>query len=209
MVFYSIVFEHTKIQNVTIRNGQFVNASFIGVEWKNVRFESCEFSEPRFDYDGKITDVMFRNCQFDRIILCKNRVELSREYSPQLIVDALTDMGFAFYDVKSRPIDPFDESREKKMLVRFLNTFRKRTRVTGNVLNMKFDGNQYKFVTKELIPLAENYDIIEEVPWQGRQNDRSWQLRIQIKDILKAQEADDKSKLANFWKKMRRIAKTH
>ncbi len=209
VVFSSIVFEHTKIQNVTIRNGQFVNASFLGVEWKNVRFESCEFNEAGFDYDAKITDVMFRDCQFDGIILCKNGEELSRVYSPQLIVDTLADMGFTFYDVKSRSVDPFDESREKKMLIKFLNTFRKRTRVTGNVLNMKFLGGQYNFVTETLIPLAEKYDIIEEIQWEGRRKDRVWQLRIRIEDILKGQEADDKSKLASFWKRMRKIAKKH
>ncbi|MDM8552136.1 hypothetical protein QUF72_18775 [Desulfobacterales bacterium HSG2] len=211
VVFSSIVFEHTKIQNVTIRNGQFVNASFVGAEWKNVRFESCEFNEPRFDYDGRITDVMFRDCQFYGVIFCKNGEEFSREYSPQLIVDALADMGFVFYDVRPRPIYPFDESREKMMLIRFLNTFRKRTRVTGAQLNAKFSGDQYNFVTEILIPLAENYGIIEEVQREGKRNDRVWRLRIRIKDILKEQEADDKSTLANFWKRirMRIIAETH
>ena len=202
-VYSSLVFEHTTIENVTIKKGQFVKVSFTDVKWKNLLFEDCDFFDLKVDDRSTITDVMFKDCKFDNIAI-KNDEEI-REYSPQRIVKALCRLGFSFFDNKpdSESADEFDNSYEKKVLIKFLNMFKKRTHITQNLLKEKFHHQDWNFIFDKLIDLAIKYNIIEEIPYVGRGNDIIWQRKTALEDIYKGQDIDDNSKIGKFWKEMR------
>lgn len=206
VVYSSLIFEGSKIQNINIKNGQFVKTSFMKINWKNIIFEECEFNETTFDYDSKISNVIFKNCRFNGVIICKNGEEINREYSPQRIVSVLSNIGFSFDAIEPQPIDPFDNSEEGKILLRFFNTFRKTSRITDRVLRIKFTPDQFAFVLNTLIPTAKNFGILEEIPWEGRGNAQSWSLTMRVEDIFRGRDTND-NKITNFWKKMRKLSR--
>ncbi len=209
VVYSSLIFEQTAIQNIIIKNGQFVKTSFMKINWKNVIFEECEFNEAIFDHESRVSNVIFKTCRFNSIIIYKNGEEITREYSPQRIISALSNIGFSFDAVEPQPVDSFDVSEERKILLRFFNIFRKTTRLTDNVLRIRFAHNQFDFALNTLIPIAEQFGILRQVQWEERGAAQSWLLQIRVEDILKGQDINDNSSLGNFWRKMRNIAGTN
>ncbi|MCP4113080.1 MAG: NACHT domain-containing protein [Desulfobacteraceae bacterium] len=209
VVYSSLIFEQTAIQNIIIKNGRFVKTSFMKINWKNVIFEECEFNEAIFDHESRVSNVIFKTCRFNSIIICKNGEEITREYSPQRIISTLSNIGFSFDAVGPQPVDSFDISEERKILLRFFNIFRKTTRLTDNVLRIMFAHNQFDFALNTLIPIAEQFGILRQVQWKERGAARSWLLQIRVEDILKGQDINDNSSLGNFWRKMRNIAGTN
>jgi len=208
-VYSSLVFEHTVIRNLTIKKGQFVKASFADVKWENIIFEECEFHDLKVDNQSKITGVMFKNCNFDSISICIKNDEEIREYSPQRIVNELCRLGFTFFDVDPEQTDAFDNSYEKKILIKFLNIFKRRTYITQNLLKEKFHHQDWKFIFDKLIVLAIKYNIIEEIPYIARGNDRIWQRKMGLEDIYKGQDIDDNSKIGKFWREIRSLSESH
>ena len=203
LVFSSLVFENTNLKNFHFEKGQFINCRFVNINWENITFENCNFQDAVFDYESMLRIVNFRNCDFTGVILCKNGEEFSREYSPQRIIDVLSDIGFNFVDKTANPIDDFDLTNEKKIILKFFRIFRKTTRVTDKVLVKRFQPEQQYFVFNTLIPLAEESGIITEVKWRGGGSGRAWLIKVRAEDFFQAQQDSDETMIGKFWKKIR------
>lgn len=211
VVYSSIVFENSKIRNVRLQNGYFVNNFFNRVDWEGVTFEDCEFNDPIFDRtNSRFKNVIFINCKITTVTLCEGGDEVRKEYSPSRIIDALKSINIGFHHseiMEQTKDDPFDHSEQKNILMKLINIFRKTTRVTSNILKIKFSSEHHSYLFETLIPLAEKYGILVETKWKGGGNAKSWRLTTQAEDILKYQDCNDNSEISCFWKQIKKTAK--
>jgi len=199
IIFTSLVLEDTNLQNIHLEGCKFINVKLKNIYWENVEFVNCEFQDIVIDVDSVINNIRISGCIFSSVIVSKDGEEYSREYSPQRIVNILSDIGFIFVDEKAQALDLFDKSVEKKLILKFFHVFRRTTLITDRIIKTKFQPEQEQFVFDKIIPIAEDNGIIQKVVWAGGGAAQSWMIKVRVEDLFRGQDLYKKDNIGNFW----------
>lgn len=197
VIYSSLVFENTALQNIEIHNGHFINTSFNGVEWRDVRFHNCDFDEVAFDRSSTFERVVLDGCRVNGVRLSENGNEIRREYSPLRIVQLLRSLHVESVE-GSRVIEPLPvttEGKTRRLAQRFLRIFRRTTVISEDAVTHMFHG-VLGDVRELIIPMMEQYGLLMRGQDRGQ---TIWTLARSLEEILRADGNGDQP-LARFWR---------
>jgi hypothetical protein len=199
-VFTSLAFEHSKLENVTITGSTFVNVSLVGVQWRNVILKECVLGELTVDEETHVIDSWLENCEIAGVRIIHGDGDQIREYAPSRMQGALEDVGFSFgrESTDFDHVDFVDDTIFVRMVRRVLRKFQRSTVVSDEAFR-KYFRHDVTLVVGEVIPMLENYGILEERQWYGSGTQKIWGLRVPLEDILAAEESSLPSLLRDFW----------
>jgi len=205
----SLVFENKSLKNITFENGTFINISLRETVLTNVHFKNCEFNEIKIELKSKILfdKVSFENCKINSILLLNDGEIYETAFSPSRINELLVHNKIQINEEiipEQFPVHKqvSDISEFKKTLNRFFLKFNKTTiQYEKNIVNEKYLGNNTDLVIEEIIPLCEEFKIIESVETkQSRQSGTTaWRLIIDLDEIMKFDGDESTHQLARFW----------
>lgn len=210
--FSSLVFENKKIENVIFRDCTFVNISFNNTYFNNIHFDNCTFTGIIIACEGNsFTDVSIReNCIINTVSVAHSKDEnVDTEYSPHAIYNVLRGFNIQIeYFHSSSPEEiTICTTDFYKNVKRLLNKYSKTTCLFESNIKQSplFNFKNPDMIINEIIPLLEEYDIIEvrENRKTRQAGTRAWALkRYDISEVFKAEE-DKESKLWHFWEKVK------
>ncbi len=204
VAYASLVFENTRLRNITVANGTFVRTSFRDVDWKDVSFRNCQLTEIELDEQSSYNNVVFQDCEIHGIRVVDDTDE-HREYSPSRIAEVLNGLGIHVREGEQQQEIVFVPTREgdfHKLVRRFLRVFRRITGVTEHVIEIRYRTDQHR-IKEEVLPLLEKYSIVRNEPRHGGgpPQDR-WLLQTTIEDLLRADGGPGPDNLVNFWEEV-------
>jgi len=202
--FSKLAFEGTNLRNRTFRNGELSSASLQRVVWHAVTFERCMLSECTFDTKSQYDQVRFVDCDLQSVAILEDGEELQREYVPERIRNLLTRIGISVEEAEStgneRPDAEVTQSKGRKLLQKLLRIFDRTTVAFEDGIEKRFT-NETSIVVEELVPLLEEYGILEEKQHRtGGKRKRRWQLERSFEEVLRSEEHDDQ--LPGFWERV-------
>lgn len=210
--FSSLVFENKRIENVLFRDCTFVNISFNKTYFNNVHFENCTFTGIVITSEGNCFNnvSILDNCIINMVSITHPKDEnLDTEYSPHAIYNKLQNFGIRInYTQTNNPEEITVCTTDfYKNVKRLLNKYSKTTCIFESNIKQSpiFNFKNPDMIINEIIPLLEEYDIIEvkENRRTRQAGTRAWTLkRYDISEVFKAEE-DKESKLWHFWEKVK------
>lgn len=205
----SLVFENKNLKNITFENGNFINISLRNTDLENVHFINCSFTEIKIDLSSsnRFKDVSYKDCQVNSIILLQEAEVREIAYAPHRVKELLLQSGIKIQNEEQLPTLSVTEllnhkSEFKKALNRFILKFNKMTiQYEINIINEKYLGNNIELIIEDVIPLCEEYNVIESIETkQSRQSgSRAWRLLVEMQDLLKYDGEKSDYSLAKFW----------
>jgi hypothetical protein len=202
-VYSSLVFEGRRLASVDFNGGTFINVSFLNVQWDGVTFDGCEFGEVAFDRHSRYNEVKLVDCHIEGIRLVDGDDEY-REYAPERIALLLGELGIevdeggavSVPDVAALPEQPLGDTR--KLVQKVLNVFRRTTFMPESTIVRRFhhDANE---ILDEILPMMEEFGIVEARPWKGSGKQRAWGLPARLEEIEKA-DGEPASIYYQFWR---------
>lgn len=206
----SLVFENKSLKNITFENGNFINISLRDSIFENVNFKNCSFNEIKIELSSnvKLVNCSFLNCPVSSIILVDDGDVKEIAYSPNRINEIIKQSGIRLQDELITVNETLTEGLEhksdfKKALTRFVLKFNKMTiQYENNISEDKYFGSSTELVINEIIPLLDQFKIIESVQTkQTKQaNLKGWRLAIPIEYLLKFDGVIEDNGLSEFWK---------
>jgi hypothetical protein len=204
VAYTSLVFENTRLRNVTIKNGTFVRTSFVNVDWKDVCFKNCHMTEVVLDKQCRYDDVVFDDCKIQGVRVL-DETEEYREYSPLRVAQVLGGLGIRITEVGQQTeieFAPATESDFHKLVRRFLRVFRRITGLTEHVIEIRYRADQRQ-IHEEILPLLERYAIVRNEQRHGGGPPQSrWLLQTTLEDLLRADGGPGAENLVKFWKEV-------
>ena len=202
LIYSSLVFEHASLQNVLIRRSNLVNVSLRSASWKGVTLEDCDINEVILDAETThLENVSLLDCRIGCVRLVRGSEELSREYAPYRIQQALSRFGVAT-DRDQPALPTEDESQDSEVTRaarRFLRMFTRSTSVSEPMIEHRFKGGAVTaLILQQVVPCAEKHGVIEGRTWKGSGNQRLWTLRQEI-DVVLAAEEESAGPAHDFW----------
>jgi hypothetical protein len=201
LVYSSLVHENKRLTRVVIEGGSFINASLANVEWRDVHLRDCNLGEITFDRSATYERVVITDCRIDGVRILDGDEE-RREYAPDRIRSALRRLGVAVESSEVAPTADGDTVAEegdyRKLVRKVLNLFRRTTFLPESIVAQRFHRNPAP-VFRELLPLMEKFELIEERPWRGRGKQKAWGLLRTLEDIERA-DGDTSHPLSSFWR---------
>lgn len=202
-VFSSLVHEAKSLGHTTIRGAAFVNASLAAVHWNDVELVDCDLGEITVDRAAEYRDVVFRDCRLDgiRIVDSSGEAEESREYAPERMRLVLQGLGIhacdSLPDQAPEGEAVLKDGEMRKHVRRVLNLFRRTTSLPEHVVKSRFrtDG---QYVLAEVLPLMQQFGIIEERQWKGAGRQHAWGLVVSLETLEKA-DGDRSHPIHAFW----------
>jgi hypothetical protein len=201
IVFTSLVHEGKKLTRVLIEGASFVNASLANVTWREVELRECDLGELTVDRLAVYEDVVFVDCRIDGVRITDSGTEERREYAPERIKSALQGMGIALTQgpieaaIEELPEMPNGDFR--KLVRRVLNLFRRTTFLPETVVQQRFHRDPSP-IFNDVLPLMEEFNVIEARPWRGSGRQRAWGLSHTLEEIERA-DGDPAHQLNPFW----------
>lgn len=201
LVYGSLVFERSRLRNVEISRGLFVNASFREVDWADVVLRNCDLGDLTVS-DARFERVAFVDCRLGSLGVIENGDE-HREYSPIRIRALLQRLGIAAEIGESPPGDPDDqavspsETDLRREVTKLLRIFRRTTIVAESLIRQKF-GAGAQHVIGNVMPLLEQWEIVEPREWRGAGNQHAWVLAHGLEEILGSDGHPD-ARFSDFW----------
>ncbi len=205
-VFSSLVHEAKSLEQTTIRGAAFVNASLAAVRWNDVELVDCDLGEITVDKAAEYRDVVFRDCRLDgiRIVDSSGQAEESREYAPERMRLVLEGLGIhacdSLPDQAPEREAVLKDGEMRKHVRRVLNLFRRTTSLPEHVVKSRFrtDG---QYVLAEVLPLMQQFGIIEERQWKGAGRQHAWGLVVSLETLEKA-DGDPSHPIHAFWEEV-------
>jgi hypothetical protein len=203
IVFSSLVFEGSRLRNLTFRNAMLLNVSIARVDWKSVHFMKCQFAGVTIDTNSRFDSVTIENCAIEDLRVARDTEFLHRDYAPERIQTRLEELGLVANQPQA-PVasKPTPESFFNKSVLRVLRLFYRTTTISEVMLQSRFEGDA-AYMTDNVIPLLEKYHIVEERPWKGGGQYRIWTIRTTIDRVFAAGEGSGDPELLDFWKEVR------
>jgi hypothetical protein len=202
-LYSSLVFEGSRLNKVRFLGGTFVNVNLANVVWEDVILEGCELGEIGVDRESAFAGVVLRDCRVDGLRVLGD--EETREYSPgriQLLLGQLgidvagaDEDGGALQDRES-VVPAAGETR--KLVQRVLNVFRRTTFMSDLVVTHRFHQNPRR-ITDEILPLMEEYGVVESRQWKGSGSHKAWSLPVSLEEIERA-DGDPRNERYAFWR---------
>lgn len=205
-IYSSLVFEGTKLTNLTIERGTMLNVSLRDVSWSSVTLDRCDLGELTIHDDTHLSDVSLRDCRIEGVRRFSGDEEVERAYAPSRVQNLLADAGFTIqdalpdHDQLSLP-DPPELAHAR----RFLQLFSRSNLVRDDVLERRFRG-EHKWVIEEMIPVFVANEILEEKTWRGKGSHRIWVMGYPLQAVLEAEEGG-KGELGALWDDLRSLAR--
>jgi uncharacterized protein YjbI with pentapeptide repeats len=199
-IYSSLVFERSRLKNVTLSKGSFVNASLAGVDWDNVVLTECNLGEISIDEFSKFHDVHFENCAIEGLRIRSSEEEI-REYAPERIWLRLEQAGVSGFRQRTLLDVANLESSETetvRLLRRVLRLFNRTTVVSEDQFQHRFRHDQAA-VFDVILPLLERHNILAQRTWKGAGQTRLWGLNERLDDLLAAEGGDGEPKFSAFW----------
>lgn len=203
-LYSSLVFERSRLANVTFERATCLNLSLRDIEWTDVTLVHCELGELSIHDTMAISNVILRDCPVDGIKRFVDGEEVERAYAPSRVRQLLAAAGFILEDQLTLLEEiPSPESEELSLCRRLIQCFVRSNSVTLEHLQRKFS-HDYRWIVEELIPVLESYDVLEERMWRGRGSSRIWVMKHPLDKVLEAEDAE-KGRLVGLWDEVRRL----
>lgn len=204
VIYSSLVFERSRLRNLTIGGGSFINASLAHADWANVRLKECALGEITLSSDSHFDGVVLEDCTIDGLRITVSDDDDIREYAPERIAWRLESTGITRADAQSQEMLPvvFVETALEKLAHRVMRLFSRTTIISETQLHQRFKGDS-GVVIDIIIPLMESREILQARTWKGAGQSRVWALSERFDDLLQAQGGTGKANLVAFWKDVR------
>ena len=192
IIYSSLAFENTRIQNFTFRDGTFVNASLRSVEWRNVNLEAMALGELQLDRASTFVDVRLIRCSVEGVRVQSDDEDELREYAPLRIRRELERIGLILVD-EELPIETLNEATDStnvRLLRKLLRVFHRTTIVSDEILRTRF-GSDSVALEDQLLPLLVKYGVVGSRKWRGSGNHNAWTLTVSLDDFLAGEGTDD------------------
>lgn len=201
-VYPRMALEGTQLHDVTFRSGQFVRCSISGVVWKSVTFNRCQLIEPVIE-DSSLENVRFIDCTLAGVVVREGGEE-TIEYAPVRVLSLLRKVGIRVETLTPTPSvrdeAPSVDSPGRRALMKILRIYRRTTGLSEGIIQLKF-GRDHTFITQSVLPLMEEYGLVERDTWEGAgRPQKRWLLRIAREDLLRSDRHG--SDLVEFWKRL-------
>jgi hypothetical protein len=206
VIYSSLVFERSRLRNLTLEGGSFVNASFAHADWANVRLRECSLGEITLSHDSAFDNVVLEECTIDGLRITLEDEEDIREYAPERIVWRLESSGITRADAQNQEMLPVElvESQLEKLAHRVMRLFSRTTIISETQLVHRFKTDS-QVVIATLVPLMEAHEILQRRTWKGAGQSRVWALSERFDDLLQAEGGSGKANLVAFWKDVRDV----
>lgn len=202
IVYSSLAFEGSVLNNVTFAKSSFVRTSFVDVDWYDVSFENCELTEIVLDANSRYRNVVIRSCVINGVKLIDGTEE-TREYSPSRIALLLSGLGIVMIDRDEQLVlqmPPMEEGSFHKLVRRVLRAFNRVTGLTTRVLEIRLR-SELRTIIEDVLPLMENHGIVKrEILHGGGPPQEVWYLRMSQEEILAADGGADPQNVVAFWR---------
>ena len=204
IVFSSLVFENTKLNNIIISGSSFLNVSFTGVTWENIEFINCEFTDITLDKRAVYKDIRMTSCAINGVKLRDGDEEILRAYSPERIIQVFSMVGIHKIDgAEKTVVCPTSESVQRIVTNRLLYIFRRTTVISDSIIRLKIPINLHRLVYENIIPLMEKKHLIEPKAWRGGGKAQNlWVLKRTLDEISKADCGEGDPDTVGFWKQI-------
>lgn len=202
VIYTSLVFERTRLSNVTLARGAFVNASLAGVEWTDVTLSECNLGELAIDVETTFSNVLIRECVVDGLRIFDGEEEI-REYAPERIWRRLEREGARLSDQEPLAFDDEGcaDSAKVKVFRRLMRIFNRTTVASEHQMQQRFKHDAH-ILFDEVIPIMESHGLLSPRTWKGAGSMRIWGLEVRVEDILAA-ESGSNPKLSAFWSSLK------
>ncbi len=203
VVYSSLAFDRSNLSNVRFAHGFLNRITVADARWSNVEFTECEADEVRLDRRSTYSDVTFRDCRIDCVVISEDGEDMRREYAPERIVDALSSLGIRVIREEQLVVVPETVPSQTEMLVRkFLRLFLRSTGISEDILKLKFR-RDLGTLRKKVIPLMLDHKLLREELWRGGGRQKIWILTHRVDDVLRGIEGEGNDDVVRFWDKVR------
>ncbi|APZ47801.1 hypothetical protein BW723_16520 [Polaribacter reichenbachii] len=206
VTYSSLGFENKFINNVVIKNGNFINISLKNVKLKNVIFDNCSFNEIKFDLTSSnvFEEVIISNSNIDSIQIINNDEIIETAYSPIRIKDLLHKRGIRSTTEKEILVIK-KHSVFKTLVNKFLSKYHRTIlQYESNWKEHSIYGSSTKMIIEDVIPFLLENEIISEFDNKNikQSGSKAYRLNYDLKDLLKADSDSNENKLKEFWDKV-------
>ncbi len=203
----SLIFENRTLNNIQIRNGNFINVSFRNTTLSNLIFDNCAFNELRIhENTNDITNVHIdTSCSVDAIVVYRDGAVYNSIYSPTIISERLIELNLrrpnSVIEIKKIK----QTTKTNKIATKILNSFHRSTTLfKKNIEEDGFYSQDRTLIFNKIIPLLEKYKIIKTVDSTASKqaNSVAWRLNYPLSDVFEADSNNNsliESNLRNFW----------
>jgi hypothetical protein len=203
IVYSSLAFEGSVLNNVTFAKSSFLRTSFVDVDWSAVTFEDCELTEIVLDTSSRYQNVAFKACVINGVKLVDGAEE-TREYSPSRIALLLAGLGIVVIDRDEQLLLQLEETSEEgayhKLVRRVLRAFNRVTGLTTRVLEIRLR-SELRMIVDDVLPLMESHGIVKkETQHGGGPAQDVWYLRMSQEEILAADGGTGPQSAVDFWR---------
>jgi hypothetical protein len=197
-VFSSLIFEGKSLHGLRIHDSTFLNASFVGVSMDDVQFLRCAFGEPTIDLNSDLRSVLLDDCELSGVRVVRGTEEVTREFAPTRVRQALVEAGFMFQEADELPFIEAEETALHKLVRRTLRMFQRTTIINERGLRQRFSGD-FNYVLGEVMPLLERHAIVERREWHGSGTQGVWALTCALDEVLAGDEPVPQGPHSDFW----------
>ena len=201
MSFPAAVLRGRHLDGTTVIGSYFHATGLMETTLHGCSFRDCHFE--RFDLDGSesVSETKLDEaCHVDSVVrIGGNNDDPVTWFDPANIQRCLRESGFQFKDRESpgtaSGAEPeFDD--DLVLVQRFLRTFLRATGLNEMTIRQRLGVKAGHFF-KELLPALSQAGVIQEVPYQGRGNQRRFRLQVPMTRIEEAMSASEESSSAS------------
>ena len=174
-------------QGLTVTDSHFAPTSLSGTCLTDCRFVRCQFNR----LDGRpdtVHQTILEACRIDGVVYQGEDDDVIELYSPEQIRRNLGDHGFSFEDQGETSLNQAsaasrtEPSEALKLTQRSLRAFLQSTNVKGATLARKLGASAKRF-EKDILPQLLRSNVLQEVPYRGRGQDRAFRLAVPVARI--------------------------
>ena len=204
VVFSSLVLEESHFSNITIRTAMFLSVNIARVHWRNVTLEQCKLVGVTIDMNSKFEGVAFDNCDVDELRIARNGEIEHRDYAPERITARLKELGLVQVKREAASEPSLAElSFLHKTVQRVLRLFYRTTTLPEPTIQLRF-GRDAAYVIDRVMPLLEEFRIVEERPWKGGGQQQIWTIRTSVDRVFANEESGADPEMAEFWNRVKK-----
>jgi len=204
VVFSSLVFEGSRLSNVSITNAMLLNASISRAHWRGVRLVRCRLVGVTIDTNSDFQDVAFEDCEVDELRVATDGDIQHRDYAPERIAARLKELGLLLPKAQPAIVTPPPEtSYFHKTVQRVLRLFYRTTTLQQTTIEMRF-ASDASYVIERVMPFLEESGIVEERTWKGGGQQHIWTIRTSVDRLFASEEGGGDVSLAKFWERVRK-----
>ena len=193
MSFPTAALRGRRLDHVTASRSYFHATGLAGTTLHGCSFRDCHFE--RFDIDGSETvseTTLDEACHVDSVVrMEKNNEDPITWFDPANIQRCLRTSGFDFKDREdAQPASGAETEFDDDLIVvqRVLRTFLRATGLNEMTIRQRL-GKKASHFFDDLLPPLSQAGVVQQVPYQGRGNQRRFRLGVQMTRIEDAMSA--------------------